>query len=268
MPGSRHNRGAIAYLQAVLGQFELTPHALAVKAGVAPSTLTKPLTNPDWKSTISIRTLDKVREATNVDYAPFLTGRIEGVSRQSDVLESADRFTFPTSERKGGEPGELIKVIATAGVDLWTPIRLVPDRFFVLPFATAFKSIPTFGVEVADAHCNQVAQPNQDILLCSPLRNPEESLYRADTYEMLVLVQRIDKDKNSRELTVRRAFRVAGAPLYLQYPTDDPAFRAPPEAYDPDLFSVAGLVEFSIRNVGGHWPSVSAARKMREKFRK
>lgn len=85
-----HNRGmtdstedARAFLQRALDASGLKPFALAKKAGVAPTTITRPLNDPDFKFTPKAATLRKIAAAAGLDMpeglatAPALAASIE-----------------------------------------------------------------------------------------------------------------------------------------------------------------------------------------------
>lgn len=54
------------YIRAVLAATGLSATALAAKTGIASSTLTRALNNPDHKFRLSLTTLNKIRDATGV----------------------------------------------------------------------------------------------------------------------------------------------------------------------------------------------------------
>ncbi len=60
-----------AWLNAILGETGLTPAALAERAGVSPTTLTRFLNNPDHAHALSGRTVARIVEATGKPAPPF-----------------------------------------------------------------------------------------------------------------------------------------------------------------------------------------------------
>lgn len=63
------NKNQLAYLRRVMERTGLAPTALAQAAGVASTTLTRPLNDPDYPFEISNRTIKKVEAATGIPYA-------------------------------------------------------------------------------------------------------------------------------------------------------------------------------------------------------
>ena len=80
------------WLKAVLAQTKLKPTALAVKAGLAPSTLTKPLKDNQWSNALSAGTIAKISSVTGLpgpgDPGPEF--------REPDAVEYAPEGTTPT----------------------------------------------------------------------------------------------------------------------------------------------------------------------------
>lgn len=68
----------IRYLNHVLATLNLKPGGLAKLAGVAGSTLTRRINDPDYKFALSLPTLKKIEEVTEISYAQFLAGEAQG----------------------------------------------------------------------------------------------------------------------------------------------------------------------------------------------
>jgi len=62
---------ALDYIKHVLEQRDWSASRLADEAGLSPSTLNRPLAQPDWPHQISRRTIEKVFVASGVDPSPF-----------------------------------------------------------------------------------------------------------------------------------------------------------------------------------------------------
>lgn len=67
------------YLRYVLEQTGDAPGALAKKAGVAASTLTRRLNSPDHKFVLSTTTLRKIEAASGISYAAFASGKLGSI---------------------------------------------------------------------------------------------------------------------------------------------------------------------------------------------
>lgn len=81
--------GSIEYIRAVLSELGLKPSALAKRAGIATTTLTRALNSPDHKFALSTTTLSKIAKSTGISPAPFLSG--------VDQVELAARAFFPAT---------------------------------------------------------------------------------------------------------------------------------------------------------------------------
>jgi phage repressor protein C with HTH and peptisase S24 domain len=101
---------AVDYLRHVLDQKGWTAADLARRAGVAHSTINRPLTIPDYPNAISRQTIQKVWQASGIDPSPFtdaapalsvVTGRPETNGIQVsvyDVSASAGHGSFVEAE--------------------------------------------------------------------------------------------------------------------------------------------------------------------------
>lgn len=69
------NGWEIAYVKRVLAKTGLAPTALAKKVGIAVSTLTRALNDPDHQFRLSISTLERIKAATMIDYSPEQLGK-------------------------------------------------------------------------------------------------------------------------------------------------------------------------------------------------
>lgn len=63
---------AIDYILNVLEIKEWSANRLATEAGVAASTINRPLRDPEWPHKLSRSTIAKIRDASGVDPAPFI----------------------------------------------------------------------------------------------------------------------------------------------------------------------------------------------------
>lgn len=63
------NKNQLAYIRRVMERTGMAPTALAQAAGVASTTITRPLNDPDYAFEISNRTIKKIEAATGISYA-------------------------------------------------------------------------------------------------------------------------------------------------------------------------------------------------------
>jgi transcriptional regulator with XRE-family HTH domain len=61
----------LAYVRFLLDELNVSPSALAKAAGIASSTLTRPLNNANYKFSLSTSTIEKIAAVTGVNPAPF-----------------------------------------------------------------------------------------------------------------------------------------------------------------------------------------------------
>lgn len=66
---------ARAYVRYVLEEKHLKPGALALKAGISASTLTRALNDPKHKFKLSMTTLEKIASFSGISFAPFLEAK-------------------------------------------------------------------------------------------------------------------------------------------------------------------------------------------------
>lgn len=69
---SKENEQAKAYVQHVMARLHIAATALAAKAGISATTLTRPLNDPEHKFALSTSTLAKIAEATGISYSDYL----------------------------------------------------------------------------------------------------------------------------------------------------------------------------------------------------
>lgn len=87
-----------AYVRYVMEVKGLTPTALAKKAGMPSTTLTRPLNDPDHKFALSNTTIEKIAAATGVTMSTFLNAT--GSVRELDRVPLDENYV-PTSDSDG-----------------------------------------------------------------------------------------------------------------------------------------------------------------------
>jgi hypothetical protein len=100
-----------AWLQELLARTREAPTALAVKAGLAPTTLTRFLNNPEHATALSARTISAVEKATGVRFGAFPAPALR------------EREAEPFAYDHGAEPIDAMvraAVRETNGIDPWT----------------------------------------------------------------------------------------------------------------------------------------------------
>ena len=81
---------SIRYVRHVIAETGLSASALAAKAGIVSTTLTRPLNKAGHEFDISRRTLDKIQAATGISYAAFASQGLDQAREVSvhDLYES------------------------------------------------------------------------------------------------------------------------------------------------------------------------------------
>ncbi len=84
------------YVRHVMATLSLSATALAERAKVSSTTLTRPLNNPEHLSEISIPTLQKIQDATDIPFSPFAPGGQQSQSQSwQDQLPVPDTAEAP-----------------------------------------------------------------------------------------------------------------------------------------------------------------------------
>lgn len=78
-----------AWLEAVIAQTGVAPTTLAVRAGLAPTTLTRFLNDPQHGSALSARTISAVEKATGLRYGAA-SARVEARGAEADAMDQRE----------------------------------------------------------------------------------------------------------------------------------------------------------------------------------
>jgi transcriptional regulator with XRE-family HTH domain len=227
---------ALAYLRHVLLQMKLSPSALAKKAGLSSTTLTRALNDPDHKFTLTTTTIQKIADASGINPAPFLQAEdvvqlsLAPIYRKEVHSRATDFFGPPSSTAIVGE------VHAGKWIE---PDVFPPSRHGFVDLAGAnLKPMDYFCIIVGDQSFDEYAQRG-DILFCW-----RPDLYGGPTSD-LVLVERRDTRNFRIELTARRLIRLAVASGALDFWRLDSASRT--HRFEPiELSSLAPTPELKI----------------------
>lgn len=82
---------AITYLRHVLDVTGYSVNKLAQEAGVATSTLNRPLNTPNWRHKLSRDTIQKVYRATGIDPTPFTQAGMADTAKGLDLRSMPPR---------------------------------------------------------------------------------------------------------------------------------------------------------------------------------
>jgi hypothetical protein len=182
---------AIAYVRHVLQVLNLSPRALAQKARLAPSTIARPLNDPDHKFVLSTSTIQKIATATGINPAPFLAA--------TDVPQLA------TAPKRGENQVAVVCELAAKWVEVSAvPAGPFPARFVPLDLRhSVYRPDQCFACVMGDDSADYWVRAGET-LFCVRL----DALQDVDMeHDRLVIVERRDPSKFKVELTARELIR-------------------------------------------------------------
>lgn len=203
--------GSIDYVRAVLKELGLKPSALAKKAGIATTTLTRALNDPTHKFTLTTTTLNKIAQATGMSPAPFLSeaDQIELAARAFHPAESFDPALY-------GKNGSILDietkisavtpVIGTVSPGRWQdPTLAATEHSPLLLTIAGHKPRDIFACYVEGTAGEPVAHHNEYIL-CQRLEQHylrEHPHLLEDRRAVMTVVERRCTETFRIELTIR-----------------------------------------------------------------
>lgn len=213
-----HNR-AKAYIRFVLEEFGMTPSALAKAAGLAPTTITRALNDPDHKFTLSMKTLEKISRGSGINFAPFFD-RANFADLALMPYESQDEVYDKSWELKPRDVSEennarTTVVIGDAAVGVWKEeqvARTEESGFLSLTIPGA-RPTAIFALRMAD----DSAAPSVlkgEFALC--LRTKRDLGQLDFNHGDLVVVERWTSNHALMELSIRRVNKRDGHAPYLE----------------------------------------------------
>lgn len=108
---SKSREEQVAWVRAVLAYLGVTATQLARKAGIAPSTLHRPLNEPDWNGLLSGRTLEAIADVSGLrpyEYPARMRGMVEPEAQPftfDDSKDAADNIDRAVRELTRGRNG-------------------------------------------------------------------------------------------------------------------------------------------------------------------
>jgi transcriptional regulator with XRE-family HTH domain len=202
--------GSVAYVKSLLRQLGLKPSALAKKAGIATTTLTRALNDPNHKFTLSTTTLNKIASATGISPAPFLKARdqVQLTAASNHPAEAFDTSLW--KDRKSPIDREtpfstMTVVIGEIAPGEWQDPALLAATHLPLFLAlVGLKPKDTFACIAKGSGAYPVASDGE-FLVCRRLLeherelNSEFGLFNGET----VIVETRSKENFTVELTAR-----------------------------------------------------------------
>lgn len=232
------------YLQFVMRRLDMTASALARLAGIAPTTLTRALNDPNHQFTLSTTTLEKIREASGLDFAPFLRGRMSTVERTLDIIRNDDyavRRDPAWGDDELRKRSQVTWVVGEVATGVWREPQFVDQRNLgpLLLVATSdYPRVEAVGLVVRGDSVNKTAE-NGDILFT---RLQRDATQIAGT---LVIVER----KRSDGLVELSARRLLYGRLWSE--SLDPRYEGAIDLGEKDgeIVELVGWVDYVIRPV-------------------
>lgn len=203
------------YVRFVLDHLKLSPSALAKKAGISSTTLTRMLNDPDYKFTVSLSTLEKISAATSIPYVPFFEAR-----DSSELAQASLRGIIGNEFFDHVESAAITPIIGKVAAGVWYEIdapRYPTLRYLPLKMATN-QDENAFAMEVNGKSVNEIAD-HGDYLICERF-NEGANTYNGD----IVIVETLDKARGLIEITAKRIERLREKWIYT-FPTGELKFR-------------------------------------------
>lgn len=155
----------LAFIRHVLRETGLSPSALAKLAGIASTTLTRPLNKTEHKFNLSATTIEKISKVTGIGAGPFFE------NKDFASVSIASLFD-PRAYDREKWPGEYVPardalIVGPAGFGLWQEVGHAQREFYgtLMLSHPYYKPEDTFAVFVNDNHAEALAY-RQDLLFC------------------------------------------------------------------------------------------------------
>ena len=189
------------YLRFVLNQLRVSPSALAKRAGVASTTLTRFLNNSDHQFALSMTTLDKIAKISGFSPAPFFEGG-KAIELRS-VIAGSSRVTSNATT--------IVEYEAAVGV--WKDSSIFENY----PFEAAVELPPPipggghFYCSVADSAIDRIAEKG-DYIFCKRINSVDDIPFNRQNGALLI-IERRSPDGETVETTARLLDTEGGTPV-------------------------------------------------------
>jgi transcriptional regulator with XRE-family HTH domain len=246
---------ALAYVRHVLHQTKMSPTGLAKRAGISSTTLTRALNDRKHRFSLSVKTLEKIYEASGISPAEFLNHRGSGELNtarniRSGLAEPDDRFRtrFAESDSFFGQPGGVFSkhtgeagvtpVVGTVAANEWRESTILDVIQFgsVTLRHSLYRPSECFVCLVVDDSTNRWARKNE-LLYCIRLDALKHSLQD----HALIIVERRSENGLKIELTARQIIKDSGGWL-LTFATTNQSLK--------EVIKIADLVTPRLRVIG------------------
>lgn len=237
-------RRTLNYIAYVLDHLKVSPSKLASMAGLASTTLTRPLAKPDHPFTLSTSTLEKIKEASGIEFAPFMTRDMDTLARSIDTLTNAHEYHV--SEQAGDDSvrDQMTVVLGEVAAGVWREEQFGnSDSLYgvFVVFGDAKLRRASIGLIVRGESLNKLARDG-DVLICESIAETGNEPREND----LVIVERMRGDLI--EITAKRLRRKKDR-HELWPESDDERFQQPMSIghVDGETVKVIGIVHYIVR---------------------
>ena len=239
---------ALAYVSHVLRETRLSATALAKKAGISQTTLTRALNNRRHKFALSVTTLEKIYRASGISPARFLGSEVFHALAKPQPMAAfhePEDFFSTTIARNLAETA-VAGGIAAGG---WRDVTVLDSgRFGTVDLRhSRYPTSDCFACFVADDSVNKIAQPGE-FLYCIRLDMLNISLRD----QSIVIVERWSDDGLKVELTARQIAETNGG-WRLTFASTDKKLREVLKIANLDVsrrIRVIGIVTHAFRSIG------------------
>lgn len=237
--------GALQYIRFVLDHTKASPSALAKEAGLSPSTLNRPLNDPSHSFTLSTTTLEKIRDATGLDFTPFITKDMDTLARSIDILDNANEY-HPEDFSEPPGPSTIIAVMGEVGAGIWREVQFGDLNQLFAIFLTPSREelrAHTIGLMVRGESLNRIAR-ERDVLICESIAGTGTEPRDGD----LVIVERQREQEGLIEVTAKR-LKIVRNKKELWPESDDPRYQTAIKLSDksPETVRIIGIVHYIVR---------------------
>jgi transcriptional regulator with XRE-family HTH domain len=201
---------ALAYVRHVLHEKKMSPTGLAKRAGISSTTLTRALNDRKHRFSLSVKTLEKIYEASGINPAGFLIeiGSDE-LNTAQDLLRTTlaqpeSLFSSPSLLSRDSREADVTAVVGTVAAGRWRePTILDAIRLGSVPIRhSLYRPSECFVCMVGDDSINRTARKNE-LLYCVRLDAVKHSL----PDQAVVIVERRSENGFKIELTARQIKR-------------------------------------------------------------
>ncbi|UTY50448.1 LexA family transcriptional regulator [Sinorhizobium fredii] len=245
------------YVRFVLDELKLSPSALAKKAGIASTTLTRALNDPTHKYTLSMSTLGKIVKVSGISPNPFFESK-DFVDMSMVPFASPNLYDESWGEGANATEGDISEndahatlVIGEAAAGVWKAPELtrIEDGGLLTITLPRYRSIDVFGLKMGDDTCAPYIQRGEYAICVR-----RQAMKREPDHGDLVVIERWRDRKSLMEISIRRLIVPPTGGPYLRFDNPDTRISEridlPLDLDDTGDLRIIGDVSYAVRSVG------------------